>query len=552
MGPPRNPLRNERKSSSEILTITQIMGASTSPISTQIVDTRRRRRLSDGAAVCALVVIGALLRAAYLGRFSFYGDEVFTLRIACLPFAEAWKALATDVHPPLHSLLIWGWVHVAGCSEFAARIPGTAAGAAVILLAWLVGREVCGRRAGLAVAYLCATSPLLVLFSRTVRWYMPLAAISLLSLWLFARLMRGDAGWGWWAAHGLACIAGLYYDLTFIPVFLVQWIGFAVSGRRWAGRWYITQAVALVAFVPWVAANRSSLLSGTGGFDRAPVFGGGLVKAAMLLFDAEIGPTILPWHWQVVLPYTLVFGTAVTGALLALRRMPSQRERLQAWQASLLLGIPLLPPLMMLPLPRLSLPSYFIPSAVGYLLLKSFVFTGAPRRWTLLWMLAAATCVNVAGLANLYAGREYQRAEFVDDWRYVAGAVAGMGGPDDIIIGTHPSFAWYLERNGKQARAAAEVTDKDLRRASRVFCEFSPLSGYSENNERAARETEARLIAAGFEKENVFGFNPDPYAGTKRRFVHRQFPPYRTTVTVYRRSKAFRAAGVWGMQSPRT
>ena len=68
--------------------------------------------------------------------------------------------------PPLYYVLGWLWVQVAGTGEFGLRSLSALAGIATVPVAYLLGLELRGRRAGILAAALVAVNPMLVWYSQ--------------------------------------------------------------------------------------------------------------------------------------------------------------------------------------------------------------------------------------------------------------------------------------------------------------------------------------------------------------------------------------------------
>src|ERR1051326_1782992 len=80
---------------------------------------------------CALVLAAAAAMRFYgLTRQSAWADELWTLLITdpALSFAEFWRRVVADTHPPLYYLLMRGWSELFGQSDFAARLPSAVFG----------------------------------------------------------------------------------------------------------------------------------------------------------------------------------------------------------------------------------------------------------------------------------------------------------------------------------------------------------------------------------------------------------------------------------------
>ena len=113
-------------------------------------------------------------------------------------------------HPPLFSLLMGGWVWLLGdrsMSETVAaqvRIPPIIFSSLCVLLAYLLGRRLLGRRPALIGAALLAVTPAAILFGRVAETESLIAVLLLTSLILTLRLTDGRAG-TWTVAALLGC-----------------------------------------------------------------------------------------------------------------------------------------------------------------------------------------------------------------------------------------------------------------------------------------------------------------------------------------------------------
>ena len=82
-----------------------------------------------------------------------------------------------ETNPPLYFVLGWLWARVFGTGEVGLRSLSALIGTAVIPIAYLCGRELVSRRAGLVAAALVALSPFMIWYSQEAREYMLLAAL---------------------------------------------------------------------------------------------------------------------------------------------------------------------------------------------------------------------------------------------------------------------------------------------------------------------------------------------------------------------------------------
>ena len=137
----------------------------------------------DGPALVALTLVALGLRL--LIARGLWLDEATTWYQAKLPTLGAMldDIRTSDVHPPLHHILTWLSVRVAGDGEYALRIPSLAAGVLLVPALYGLGRELWDRRTGLIAAALATCAPILVWYSQEARMYALLLLFGVLAAW---------------------------------------------------------------------------------------------------------------------------------------------------------------------------------------------------------------------------------------------------------------------------------------------------------------------------------------------------------------------------------
>src|SRR5437588_4984836 len=148
-----------------------------------------------------IVAIGALLRFTTLGGQSYWSDEASTVHQANLSFHAMFSsAVSHEANPPTYFVLTWVWVRLFGSDEFGFRSLSALAGTAVIPIAYLSGRELVSKRAGIVAALLAAVNPFMIWYSQDATEYMLLAATSGASLLCFGRALREPTAKNmtWW------------------------------------------------------------------------------------------------------------------------------------------------------------------------------------------------------------------------------------------------------------------------------------------------------------------------------------------------------------------
>jgi Dolichyl-phosphate-mannose-protein mannosyltransferase len=135
-----------------------------------------------------LTLLAAALRFATLTSQSYWVDESQAVHEFQLSFGgmlTAWSH--SEGNPPLYFIVGWGWAGLFGTGEAGLRSLSAVAGTALIPVAYLCGRELVSRRAGLVAAALAAVNPFLIWYSQEAREYMLLALLCGGSLLFLAR-----------------------------------------------------------------------------------------------------------------------------------------------------------------------------------------------------------------------------------------------------------------------------------------------------------------------------------------------------------------------------
>src|SRR5204863_9249224 len=103
--------------------------------------------------LAGITIAGALLRFLTLDVQSYWLDEVATVNILHKGFGDMVSAIASgESTPPLYYVVAWLWAKVFGTGEVGLRSLSALFGTAAIPLAYLLGRDLVGRRTGLVAA----------------------------------------------------------------------------------------------------------------------------------------------------------------------------------------------------------------------------------------------------------------------------------------------------------------------------------------------------------------------------------------------------------------
>jgi mannosyltransferase len=165
--------------------------------------------------VVGLTALAAVLRFATLGVQSYHHDEVVTAsRVLRAGFGHAMSAVwRGESTPPVYYALAWVWTQLVGTGEFGLRTISAVAGVATVPVAYLIGRELRGRRAGLWAAALVAVNPMMLWYSQEARAYALVALFGALSIlyWLRAERRGERRDYLWWGVWSGLAIATHYF-----------------------------------------------------------------------------------------------------------------------------------------------------------------------------------------------------------------------------------------------------------------------------------------------------------------------------------------------------
>lgn len=273
----------------------------------------------------ATVAGGFALRLFRLGVQELRGDEGFSYFYASMPLRQILPALIAggDPHPPLHYLMLGGWLRLAGESEFAMRYLSVLLSILFLALLFPLGRRVWGVRLGLLLAALMAVSQSQVWLAQDVRsQYMLALLFTTLAAFLLPDALARPLSRRWWLYAGL-CALAMYSHYYSLFALLAHGLYVLVQRARrcsWLS-WLGAGAAALLLFAPW-------LVVGSAGW-RTQLFDPGAMRLAPLLLltgrELVAGPAmadLTPW---------LVLGAG----LLALGGFHGLWRRARPWAALL-------------------------------------------------------------------------------------------------------------------------------------------------------------------------------------------------------------------------
>jgi uncharacterized membrane protein len=272
--------------------------------------------------VAGLTAGAAALRFATLGVQAYHHDEIITAsRILRGDFFHAMEAVGfSESAPPLYYALAWLWTQPLGTDEAGLRSLSALAGVATVPVAYLLGRELRGLRAGLLAAALVAVNPMLLWYSQEARGYSLLVLFTALAALYFVRALGGERRpltlWGVFSALALAT----HYFAIFPIALEALWLLWRRGRAALAGLWIV--ALAALALAPLVI-HQASLGHAEWIGDRS--LGHRLWEAGVTFMVGETGDIVA--RAETVLPAVVPLLAALAAlALLALRGGRAERR----------------------------------------------------------------------------------------------------------------------------------------------------------------------------------------------------------------------------------
>ncbi|MDO8669981.1 MAG: glycosyltransferase family 39 protein [Dehalococcoidia bacterium] len=151
----------------------------------------RREEWLLPALLYGLVLFAFAMRVSNLDYQSFWRDEVDAVLFAreSLPSLLA-KFASVGENGPMYFLVLHYWIGLVGDSEFSVRFFSLVFGVITVPLIFAVGNLIVGRWTGVTAAVIATLSPYHIWYSQEAKMYSLLAALTLLSVYLFLKALH--------------------------------------------------------------------------------------------------------------------------------------------------------------------------------------------------------------------------------------------------------------------------------------------------------------------------------------------------------------------------
>lgn len=238
---------------------------------------RVRQLLREQADVVALVVITAVaagVRFATLDVQSLDHDEAVTAFHVLQPSLGATLSVVSHLErtPPLYYVLAWLWTGPlgVGAGQVDLRLLSALFGTLTVPVAFLAGRELASRHAGVIVAALVAFNPFLVWYSQEARAYALLVLLLMLGLYVMARVLRNPSrgNLALWALVSTLALCSHYFAV-FVVAPQAVWLLIRLRPRSRPLAAVAATAAAGLALVPLAVMQEGS--GRANGFANTPI-----------------------------------------------------------------------------------------------------------------------------------------------------------------------------------------------------------------------------------------------------------------------------------------
>jgi mannosyltransferase len=385
-----------------------------------------------------ILLISLFLRFYDLGTESLWLDEAVSIEESSLSVQDM---AASSNQPPLYFLLLRGWIHLFGASEAAIRSLSAIFGVLAVWLIFLAGKALFSPRVGLTGAFLASIAYFPIYHSQEARAYSLLLFLSLLSYWLFIKIIKTGKKW-FYPAYLLTGLLLVYTHFYGLFIIFSQVVFFLVFFKQFkAQRWpfIATIAVIVLSLIPffWLLKHNISSIVGNGFWLPRPGFshirenftnfsGTGSTRYVILVLFILLAILGIWAVRQVEVKFS-------QGKAKKQRGNPVWQTRLESPQTITLLllwlCVPVLIPFIesqvMTPIYQAK---YTIGAFPAFCLLIANGLNNIRWRWVFYAVLVLIVVLSSIGLSTYY------RYDVKEQWREAASLVDSNAQPGDVIV----------------------------------------------------------------------------------------------------------------------
>jgi uncharacterized membrane protein len=409
------------------------------------------RRHRDFFIVLGLIALAAALRMM-MSR-GLWLDEATSVAQAKMDFGRMLSYMReSDVHPPLHQIILWADIRLFGDSEFAVRLPSLVFGTALVPVLYGLGRDMFGRTTGLIAALIGAIGPAAVWYSQEARMYPLFMLLATLTIWAQLRAVRSGS-WKAWLAYSIVTSALMwthYFSALHVMVqqlafFALMWTKRGTPSLKPLFKGWLRSTLLIILLTAPVLVIPYAQFDNYGNRDTVTLQANGAVEAGAPIYTAisNVASAMLGYHSaETMTQINALWPLGMLAALLALGRGRSRSTMLLAGLVVIPMAV-----LFVVGLERRDVFElrYFAQAVPALALLIARAITLAARRKRTIAAGVIAVCV-VLGLA-LYAEQTADDNQRVYDFRSALTELNAQQQPGDLLLYEpfylHPTVHYY-------------------------------------------------------------------------------------------------------------
>jgi len=477
--------------------------------------------------------------------FTFMDDEVAMIQDATRPVSQILQHFGAGIgehrHPPLYDLLLAAWLRVSGARISLLRLPATVF---YLLGLWFVIQTagvMGGSAAARAALWMGVIFPYGFHFGRIAGWY-SLSFCTLAMVTYAYLLVDKKPGWGRWLLLVLACELAVYTNYFLFACIGLLALDYLLRHRSESKHVAAAGAsllVILLGFLPLlgallfrVAADRN-ILRPVYSLAATVLFGGYNVYT---LFVSE---SIAPWFWYFSIPALAAIALC---AVFVLRYGSPAARRLFLGFLACTLAMTLLN---LVNTKRLLFLS-------PWLLISLAMMVGSLARPALRTSaVLALALIGATGWFGILSRQYYAAPRLIEPWQPVAARAAEKVEKGALVIGSNPSFFFYLtdemQSSGNGAAHRFVGAYPEVRRHPQLFTsnqwleEGRPsaptmllVKGATDETFWKSEQATQALLDQSCHLEGVERKMPDSgYALKQRWFAGAQQPAWRIELRTY-------------------
>ena len=389
------------------------------------------------AMISGVTALAALLRLLYLGKKSFWLDEIVSVSIARVdPAGFRNIVLSWELNEGLYYTLLRGWIHL-GQSEFVVRLLSVLPAVAAIPFVYVLGRRLFSETVGMVAALLLAVNAFDVRYAQEARGYSLFAFFVVLACWFFVRCVDAPQKKGNWAGLVIAVALGMYAHFFAGFILLVFWLAAAMrKGVFPWRRFLISSGIVVFLAIPamlFVATKNRGQVSWVQPTTWRDLYG------LVILLSGRGGLALL-----------LLCAACLALALVRILRVPARAERQPLWGDALVwlwLVLPVAMTVAVSMLKPMFVTRYLIFCLPAFVLLVAAGLDVIRPRLLMAGVLLAITALSLRGVSDYYR-TGFDPPE--QDWRGAVHYMLSQTQPGDAVLFYHPlarlAYEYYRQR----------------------------------------------------------------------------------------------------------